>query len=472
MARKRALHRLFWILGGTLLVTAVPALASISEVGGGPIARWPLMAVGLGLALVGLVGGRLLRPWRELEAAWRIARVVGVAVSSIGLLVAMYALTEVPPFAGHEEGLSWWNSYEDAVSASRQSGRPMMVDFTADWCGACKELEAEVFHDASVRERLEQELILVKVDFDRNTPENRVLIHHFEVTGLPRVAFVSSDGQFLRGPSFDGKIGVNDFLDRLNAVQTGDHGQSSTSSRLEQTLAEKGLWSVLLLVFFAGVLSSLTPCVYPLIPITISIFGARQAGSKREGFLLSLTYVFGIAITYAAMGVVAASVGAVFGGAMQNPWLLAAIAALFFGLGLSSLGVFDFRLPGALQTKLSQKGGVGYGGAFVMGLVAGIIAAPCVGPIVAGILLYVAGQQDLFLGWALLMVFALGMGMLFLVLGTFSSLLNRLPRAGGWMEGVKAFFGVVFIAMSLYYLRFALRSLNVVIDGLWLWVAG
>lgn len=469
-----------WIVLGALLVLAVffePQLVfAQTEVveestGAGPVSRLPLMMLGVVMALLGGYAGKLFRPWRELLVAGKVMRVVGIALASVGLVFTMYSLTEVPPFEQQGEGLEWWTSYAEAEKAAEVSERPIMVDFTADWCGACKELEAEVFHAPDVMARLKDELILVKVDFDRDTPENRQLIERFDVSGLPRVAFVSPAGQFLRGVSFDGKVGVENFLNRLDQIKSGE-GSDVKQGRFELAMSEQGLVSVLLLVFFAGLLSSLTPCVYPLIPITISIFGARQASSKMQGFLLSLTYVVGIALTYALMGVFAASVGTVFGSAMQNPWLLACIAVLFFVLGLSSLGVFDFRLPGALQTKLGQKGGVGFGGAFVMGLVAGIIAAPCVGPIVTGILLYVARQQDIALGFILLLVFALGMGMLFLVLGTFSSLLNKLPRAGTWMEGVKTLFGVIFIAMALYYIRFVFPALNQSVDALWLWIGG
>ncbi len=467
-----------WLFLTLLLAVFLSPAMGFAEVGleeatsgAGPMSRLPLFALGVVLAIVGGCVGRLFRPWRELQSSGRVLRVVGIILTSAGLLLGMYSLTEVPPFVQQGEGLEWWTTYADAEKAAEQSERPMMVDFSADWCGACKELEAEVFHDPSVMPRLKDELILVKIDFDRDTPENRSLIERFDVSGLPRVVFVSPAGQFLRGASFDGKVSVETFLNRLDQVKSGDES-GQKQSRFETAMAEQGLWSVLLLVFIAGLLSSLTPCVYPLIPITIGIFGARQASSKLQGFLLSLTYVFGIALTYAIMGVIAASVGTVFGSAMQNPWLLGGIAVLFFALGLSSLGVFDFRLPGGLQNKLGQTGGVGFGGAFVMGLVAGIIAAPCVGPIVAGILLYVAGQQDMVLGFVLLLVYALGMGMLFLVLGTFSSLLNKLPRAGTWMEGIKTLFGVVFITMAIYYLRFLIPGLNTTIDALWRLVGG
>ncbi|MFU8802485.1 MAG: cytochrome c biogenesis protein CcdA [Bradymonadaceae bacterium] len=430
--------------------------------------RWPLFALGGAALAVGLVAMGLRHSWSHLSLRLRLLRGVGVAVASLGIFFAMYGLTEAPPLPSTAGEFVWWTSLEEAEKTARALEKPLMVDFTADWCVACKELEAEVFHHPRVRTRLAEEFISVKIDFDRALEANDTLLSRFAVHGLPTVIFVSSAGETLRGPSFEGKIGVDDFLERLDAVHSGAAIDEGARGRLERNLAEGSLWSVLLLVFIAGLLSSLTPCVYPLIPITISVFGARQAESRWQSFTLSLTYVWGIAITYATMGLIAASVGSVFGAALQSPWLIFGVALLFFVLGLSSLGVMDFRLPGNLQTKLSQTGGAGYAGALIMGLVAGVIAAPCVGPIVAGILLYVAQQQDLMLGTVLLMVFALGMGMLFLVLGTFSSLIHRLPRAGGWMEGVKAVFGVVFIGLAMYYLRFVVPGIREATDALWL----
>lgn len=436
----------------------------------GPVERWPMLALGFALLIVGLFVMGLRHSWSHLGPRLRVLRGVGVVVASLGVFASMYGLTEAPPLGEGAEEFVWWTSMDEAEQQARELGRPMMVDFTADWCVACAELEAEVFYHPRVRGRLEGEFIPVKIDFDRASEANDSLLDRFEVHGLPTVVFVSAEGEILRGPSFEGKIGVENFLERLDAVHSGAAVDAGARGRLERTLAEGSLFSLLLLVFLAGLLSSLTPCVYPLIPITISVFGARQASSRWQSFCLSLTYVTGIAITYAIMGLVAASVGSVFGAALQSPLLLLAVALLFFVLGLSSLGVMDFRLPGNLQTKLSQTGGAGYIGALIMGLVAGIIAAPCVGPIVAGILLYVAQQQDLLLGAVLLMVFAFGMGMLFLVLGTFSSLIHRLPRAGGWMEGVKSVFGVVFIGLALYYARFLIPALRQGADALWAWV--
>jgi thiol:disulfide interchange protein DsbD len=226
---------------------------------------------------------------------------------------------------------------------------------------------------------------------------------------------------------------------------------------------QRGIFWAFVFVFIGGVLTSLTPCVYPLIPVTISIFGAREAESRLKAFLLSFTYVLGIAVTYSVLGVAAAATGAVFGQLMANPWVVSAVALLFILFGLSMLGVFQVQLPPGLQKKISQTGGKGFAGAFTMGLFGGIVAAPCTGPALGAVLAYVAKTQNLMLGFWLLFTFALGLGMLFLVLGTFSGLLARVPKSGGWMEGIKSFFAVVLFAFALYFLKSAFPVLQSVL---------
>lgn len=428
--------------------------------------RFPFISLGIFVLLVGLVLGRVDRAWWELNQAWKSVRVVGLAVASLGVFVVALGATEAPPSTGK---LPWLNTWDAALTAANDSGKPILVDFQADWCTACHELEAEVFHDATVAPRLREEVVLLRVDYDRDTPENRMLAQKFRVNGLPTVGFASPTGDLLERPTFEGKVGVEEFVARLDLALSGATG-ARQESQVAKALADQGLWAALLLVFFAGMMSSLTPCVYPLIPITLGLFGARKAASRWQGFRLSLVYVLGIVVTYSVLGVAAASAGVVFGAAMQSPWVVGAIAVLFAALGLSSLGAFQINLPSTLRNRLGAVKGGGYAGAFGMGLVAGVIAAPCVGPIVAGILLLVAQQADVWLGFGLLATFAFGMGQLFLVLGTFSSAIAALPKSGGWMDGVKTVFGVVFLGMALYYARFAMPLLEAVAREVWLLV--
>lgn len=228
----------------------------------------------------------------------------------------------------------------------------------------------------------------------------------------------------------------------------------------------RGYFLTFLLVYFFGILTSFTPCVYPLIPITVTIFGARKTRSTLHAFSLAGVYVLGIAVMYTTLGLIAATTGAMFGQFMSNPWAMSAIAIFFAAMGLSMMGFFELQLPSSLQTKLSQVGGEGYLSAFLMGLIAGIVAAPCTGPVLAGILAYVAATGSIKLGTSLLLVYSLGLGTLFLAIGTYSGMIQRLPKSGGWMEGVKSVFAVILFVSALYFLKnaFPILQLNHVRD--------
>jgi len=200
------------------------------------------------------------------------------------------------------------------------------------------------------------------------------------------------------------------------------------------------------ILFLAGILTSLTPCVYPLIPITVGIFGARQAEHRSRSVALSATYVAGIAAMYSVLGVGAALSGRAFGSVLSSPVVVVVLAILLVALAASLFGAFDIALPSSLQQKLSGVRGTGFAGALGMGLVAGIIAAPCTGPVLAGVLAYVATQRSALLGFWMLFTYAVGMGLLFFVLGATSL---RLPRSGPWMETVKSVLGVALVAAAV-----------------------
>jgi thiol:disulfide interchange protein DsbD len=200
----------------------------------------------------------------------------------------------------------------------------------------------------------------------------------------------------------------------------------------------------------AGLLTALTPCVYPMIPITISIFGAKTGVSRGRALALATFYVAGIAFMFGALGTVFALLGKAFGTLLANPWVIVPLAVFFILMGMSMFGAFELALPSGLQNRLSRVGGKGFGGAFLMGLVGGIIAAPCTGPPLAGILAYVATTRDAVYGFALLATYAVGIGLPFWVLAGFSM---SLPRSGPWMESVKSVFGIALFTAALYYLK-------------------
>ncbi len=229
---------------------------------------------------------------------------------------------------------------------------------------------------------------------------------------------------------------------------TGGRG-ALTDLGLGHELAEGSLLAFAV-AFAGGVLTSLTPCVYPLIPITVSIFGARSSRSRAQAAALSLLYVLGIAVMYSALGATAALTGKAFGTVLQNPWVVLLVAAVFVVMAASMFGAFELSLPPSLQARLSAVGGAGYAGAFAMGLVAGLVAAPCTGPVLAAALTFVATKGSVAFGVGIMFAYALGIGLLFFVLGVFSV---SLPKSGPWMEVVKSVFGVALLAMALAYLK-------------------
>ena len=234
---------------------------------------------------------------------------------------------------------------------------------------------------------------------------------------------------------------------------------------------ERGLGWMYLASFGFGFLTSLTPCVYPMIPITLAIFGARGKDvSKRRAILLASAYVVGMGVTYSVLGVAIAllSGAADFGTQLGHPAVVLPLVVLFIALAASMFGAFELNLPSGLQARLNQIGGKGFGGAFAMGLVGGLIAAPCTGPFLAGLLAYVSTTGSVFSGGSLLFVYAIGMGVLFWVLAAFAL---SLPKSGAWMESVKSVGGIALLWAALYFLRPLVPQLRMFASPGW-WFLG
>jgi thiol:disulfide interchange protein DsbD len=208
---------------------------------------------------------------------------------------------------------------------------------------------------------------------------------------------------------------------------------------------------LILTVFVAGLALNLTPCVYPLIPITVGFF-SQQSAKRSGGTLgLALMYVLGMSVTYSALGVTAALTGALFGSAMQNPVVVAVIVAVMLALAASMFGLWELRVPGwAMRAAGGRRGGFG---AFLMGLVVGFVAAPCIGPFVLGLLTYVGQKGSVLLGFVLFFTLSMGLGLPYLLLGTFTGALNKLPASGAWMVGIRKVFGVLLVALAVYFAR-------------------
>lgn len=203
-------------------------------------------------------------------------------------------------------------------------------------------------------------------------------------------------------------------------------------------------------VFLGGILISLTPCVYPLIPITVGFIGANSS-SKLRGFILSLFYVLGVAITYSILGIIAALTGRIFGSFTTNPIVYIVVGIIFIILGLSMLGVLDVPIFnfGLKPASVKKKGVIS---AIAIGLVSGLVVAPCTAPALGAILAYVATKKNILFGAGLLFCFAYGMGFLLILIGTFSGAVAILPKSGAWMLGVKKTCGVILLLTGVYFL--------------------
>jgi len=205
------------------------------------------------------------------------------------------------------------------------------------------------------------------------------------------------------------------------------------------------LWVALL-----GVALNLTPCVYPLISVTVAFFGGRTAAEQRHSVRRAIVYVIGICLSFSTLGVAAALTGSLFGAALQRPAVLGSIALVLVGLAGSNFGLWQLRVPPPVMQRLGRVG-EGDLGAFFMGLTMGIVAAPCIGPVVVALLLYVGARQSAALGFALFFTLGLGMGAPYVALAGVAGRLRGLPRSGAWLAWVERIFGFLLLGLALYF---------------------
>ena len=203
--------------------------------------------------------------------------------------------------------------------------------------------------------------------------------------------------------------------------------------------------------FLGGVLVSFSPCVYPLVPITLGFIGVKGSSGRLRGFYLSLVYVLGLAVTYSVLGLIAALSGKLFGQVSSHPLSFLIIGNVCILAGLSFFEVINIPFMGVrLQNKIERKGG--YLSVFLLGLASGLIAGPCTAPALGAILVYVASRQNVVYGASLLFSFAYGMGFLLILTGTFGAFFLRLPKSGAWLTGIKKASGFILIAAGEYFL--------------------
>lgn len=256
---------------------------------------------------------------------------------------------------------------------------------------------------------------------------------------------------FVDGTTPVNRINQDKFLTQPFELGELQGVRDSADNKITKLISGSGLLITLMFVFLGGLALNLTPCVYPIIPITISFFVGQASGRVGKSFLLALIYVLGMSITYSILGVVAAMTGGLLGSSLQSHWVLIGIAAIFLIFASSMFGAFEIRVP----TYLANFAGGSKRGAFgslFMGLTVGIVAAPCIGPFVVSLLTFVAGKGDPIMGFLMFFILSLGLGLPYLFLGTFSGLIKTLPRSGEWLVWIKKVFGVIMIGVAVYFI--------------------
>jgi thiol:disulfide interchange protein DsbD len=238
----------------------------------------------------------------------------------------------------------------------------------------------------------------------------------------------------------------------FKTISDSEVPESQGENGLDSIIKRQGILFAFIIIFVGGLALNLTPCVYPLIPITISYFGGQVGGRKTGLFLHGIVYVLGMSVTYSTLGVVAALTGSILGGWLQNPTVLIFIALTMILLALGMFGLYEIRVPAKLSSFAGQSK-QGYFGTIFMGLTVGIIAAPCIGPFVLALLTYVGERGDPFMGFLMFFVLSIGLGIPFIVLALFSGMINYIPRSGAWMEWVRKIFGFILVGMALYFLN-------------------
>lgn len=240
-------------------------------------------------------------------------------------------------------------------------------------------------------------------------------------------------------------------------ITPGAVGQGEASAgQIARLFDDHGTLLAFGMIFLFGLALNLTPCVYPMLSVTVSLFGATT--EKRTGVVFSkaVLYVLGIATMYSLLGVAAALSGGLFGAWLQSPMVLATIGVLFFLLALSMFGYYELQMPYWLTSRLGSGQSTGFVGTYFSGLVVGIFAAPCIGPPIIALLAFVGTQGDPVFGFQAFFILALGLGLPYLILGTFTGLMSKLPKSGMWMVWVKKVFGVLLIGLGLFYVGLAL----------------
>ena len=227
---------------------------------------------------------------------------------------------------------------------------------------------------------------------------------------------------------------------------------NQTTQSLSASAASAGI-GFIILAFLAGILTSLLPCIYPMIPITVGIIQGQKAQSVRRNFQLTFAYVNGLALVYAMLGYISAKSAVLFGSWLGKPWFIVIMTLLFLYLAGSMIGLYEVYIPRALQSPATVVAGGSVPHCFLLGMLASLVASPCLAPPLVVLMGLVAKQANPFIGFIALYAFSLGMCMILLAVGTFSGALSLLPRAGTWLDTVKQVMGFVLLGVAIHFLQ-------------------
>jgi len=239
----------------------------------------------------------------------------------------------------------------------------------------------------------------------------------------------------------------NNALDQNLLLQI--KGNENSENNFQGKSADKNIWLTLVAIFMGGLALNLTPCIYPLIPITISYFGGKSEKIKGRTIIHGILYIFGLAITNSLLGLSAALSGGILGFALQKPLVLIFVVSVMVAMALSFFGMWELRLPLWL-TRIASKNYAGFFGTFFMGLTLGIVATSCIGPFILGLLIHVGQKGDPFLGFLYLFVLSLGLGLPLSILAVFSGTIVKLPKSGDWMLWIKKLMGWILLFMAAF----------------------
>ena len=429
-----------------------------------------LLLIAIGLLAIGVfVGLSKIAADDEIGAKFGKAFVVLLLLSGAFLFLKALDIKFFPARYSQKPGktveLNWIHNLDQGKAAAKKENKHILIDTYADWCIACKELEEYTLSDAEVAKVLEN-YVLVKVDFTKMSEKDKELQQSLKVIGMPTVILLDPGGKEMR--RFSGFVNKGKFLSFLESG-SGEGWIDKLLKLLKQELEKKSLL-LFALVFILGFLTSLTPCVYPVIPIVMGYIGTRSGKKKFKGFYLSIFFVLGLAFVYSLFGVIAAMAGSMVGVSFQNPIVVIVISGIFMVMGLSLAGLFEIPVPTSISSKVqsgSSKNEII--SSLVVGGVAGIIAAPCAGPVLITLLSWISQTKSAVLGFLLTFTFSLGMGIIFLLVGTFSGVISTMPKGGKWMDYIKYFFAVLLIGGGIYILTtIAPLWLNFLLWGIFL----